>query len=459
MEALHKNYQAHLDTIAAAIQESEALTAYLDEEGEEEYKVLIQTFEPSIDQVYEMVATNDPLQLVSFETALLKSEFEGLYLPKVLGYSVLRGQIDSDTVKYNRPQNHFKDVLTFITGSSNFEQIQKRVGQSIQIGFSLSSDIWITNIIEGVTNKKVKYFLQNQKLHKLRDIKQRWTGLVKYRRQFHSLNYYTADFPTNTNELIVEQDLLKHFILYRFDNKLDNKSLNKYVIELINNEALYGQKEIIDTFILVGLYFELDDAGQKYFSIALKKIAKKYPNFDELFFAALKAHWIERQEIEPVLEKRFSAMVPRDISDSISEYYDLLDLVHGKGYVHEEALEVVNNYYYKHEGRSDENYCLRSTILSYLHKFLNNLDVESYTDYFELNKIITLYINTFSNQQFNQDVKELSLAYVKRLLKKYIDKRGRDYQDIKKFVRATFRDLGFMTDKQLTELFKTRRKK
>ena len=68
-------------------------------------------------------------------------------------------------------------------------------------------------------------------------------------------------------------------------------------------------------------------------------------------------------------------------------------------------------------------------------------------------------MSIFSNQRFNQDVKEASLKYIKRLLKKYTDKRGRDYQDIKKFVKTTFLDLGFMTDKQIVEFFKTKRKK
>jgi len=53
----------------------------------------------------------------------------------------------------------------------------------------------------------------------------------------------------------------------------------------------------------------------------------------------------------------------------------------------------------------------------------------------------------------------LYLGYIKKLLKVYIDKRGRDYQDIKKFVKTTFLDLGLMTEKQLVELFKTKRKK
>jgi hypothetical protein len=68
-------------------------------------------------------------------------------------------------------------------------------------------------------------------------------------------------------------------------------------------------------------------------------------------------------------------------------------------------------------------------------------------------------VGIFINQKFNQDVKDLFMIYVRKLLKKYIDKRGRDYQDIKKFVATTFQDLKFLSEKQVVELFKTRRKR
>jgi hypothetical protein len=65
----------------------------------------------------------------------------------------------------------------------------------------------------------------------------------------------------------------------------------------------------------------------------------------------------------------------------------------------------------------------------------------------------------FANQQFNQYLKELSLAYVAKLLLKYTDKRGKDYQDIKKFVTTAFQDFGFLNEKEVVEMFKTRRKR
>jgi hypothetical protein len=136
-----------------------------------------------------------------------------------------------------------------------------------------------------------------------------------------------------------------------------------------------------------------------------------------------------------------------------------MNAVHGKGFVHEDSIEAVQTYYGQHEGLSLNNKCLRAGLLNYFTQVMENLPPASYLDYFEMNKTFIQYINIFGNQKFNQAVKDLSLLFVKKLLKSFVDKRGRDYQDIKKFVKATFLDLGFMKDKELVELFKTKRKK
>ena len=65
----------------------------------------------------------------------------------------------------------------------------------------------------------------------------------------------------------------------------------------------------------------------------------------------------------------------------------------------------------------------------------------------------------FGNQQFNQSVEKLSMKYVTRLLHVFTDKRARDYQDVKKFISTQFVDLGFLKEKEVTEMFKTRRKR
>ncbi len=90
---------------------------------------------------------------------------------------------------------------------------------------------------------------------------------------------------------------------------------------------------------------------------------------------------------------------------------------------------------------------------------MTNLEPEAYHDYFEINKIFVQYMSIFANQKFNQDVKEITMVYVRKLLKLYTDKRGKDYQDIKKWVSMTFLELSFMKDKEIAELFKSKRKK
>lgn len=96
MEALANNYKNHLDQLKAAIQDSELLNLYLDDETDDLYKQMVDAFEPHILELYNLVADKSPLQLIALETELLDSGFEGLFLPRILGYSVLRGEIDSN---------------------------------------------------------------------------------------------------------------------------------------------------------------------------------------------------------------------------------------------------------------------------------------------------------------------------------------------------------------------------
>ena len=136
-----------------------------------------------------------------------------------------------------------------------------------------------------------------------------------------------------------------------------------------------------------------------------------------------------------------------------------MEHIHSKGYTHEGAIEAVQTFYNQHEGKSLINECVRETIFGYYSRLLNNLELHEYNELFEVAKNYPIYMKIFGNQQFNQNVDDLSMGFVKKLLKKYVDKRGKDYQDIKKFVSTTFTELGFLKEKEVVELFKTRRKR
>lgn len=459
MENLDPKFQKVIDDIGKRVQDSDALAAYLDTEEYDEYKVLIEEFEAEIQDLYLEVAGNHPLQILALEKALLASELEGLYIPKIVGYSVLRGEAN-ENMKYRKPQDHFKEVLLAAANSSNFEMIKLRVGQSIQMGFGLSSDIWITNLIESVKNTRVKYFLQSQKLAKYRDIDERKKGVIKYKKQFESLNYYTVEFPTTALELKGNYYELRSFLLERGKNDYNNTSLNVHLNNFINNDALKGEEEYLKIILIIGLFFDLDETGTKGFANAFDHMKKNHSNLSEEYFEVLDEMFKSDEiNITPDADKRLAKLINGKADDEINLYYTLMNTVHGKGFVHEDSIEAVQAYYSQHEGLSLNNKCLRAGLLNYFTQVMENLPAESYQDYFEINKTFVQYINVFGNQKFNQSVKDLSLKYVKKLLKRFVDKRGRDYQDIKKFVKATFLDLGFMKDKELVELFKTKRKK
>jgi hypothetical protein len=457
MQELDEKYYNRLQEIAGAIQESPTLAQYMEEEEDELYNELRQQFEPYLSELHHLVAAEAPLQLVTFEKYLLNELFEGLYLPRVLGYAALRGEI-SDQYRYVRPNDHFKDVLIAICNSPQFEQLKKRIGQTIQVGFALSSDIWITNLLSLVDNKRVRAFLAAQKSDRFRDVRDRQDLYNRYARQLRNEMYFSADFPTQLGEMKANFSALRQFLLKRFEAGGDNSSLHAQIQGFLNNEQFYNTEEYMEMLAMYGNYMDMDAPSRELVSKHFERERKSFPEFEEKFLRFL-LYMHRTNGISSTNDERMSSIVNKAGIDKISDYYRIADKIHSLGYVHQDAIEAVQDFYSTHEGLSVESECLRYLILNYFNRLINGLTERDYADYFELNKIFGLYMRIFDNQQFNQSMEKYSMTYVNKLLRKYTDKRSRDYQDIKKFVSHNFVEYGFLKDKEVVEMFKTRRKR
>lgn len=457
MEALAANYKSHLDQLKSALQDSELLANYLETEDEAIYKELTEAFEPHIAELYNLVADKNPLNIIALEKELLDPGFEGLFLPKILAYSVMRGEIDNQ-IRYIRPQNHFKEILTAISESANFDLIKQRIGQTTQLGFAASSDIWISNFLEKLSNKKVKSFLSAQHLEKYRDLTQKKALYNSYTKQLSEQNFLTADFPTTVPELKIYGSSLIKFLKYRANRRFNNESVISHLDTLVNNKALQNDADFLPIMMIIGMFFDINDNTKKTISTIFDDLRTNLSEFETKYFQTLLNLYDGELEITSDVDKRMSQIISRSIKDGISNYYNLIDVVHTKGYVHEDTIKAVKEFYDQHKGTSLENECLRDCVFGYCNSFLSNLDTDSYAEYFEINKVFIQYIQTFYNQRFNQKIKDLSLTYINKLIAEYTDKRGKDYQDIKKFVTHTFLDLNFKSEKELVELFKSKRK-
>jgi len=459
MFELDQKYIQKLEEIAGEIQNADDLARYLESEEEADYNALKEIFEPQISLVYNEVARLQPLQLIALELVLLEPVFEGLFLPRILGYSVLRGEVN-EYHKYIRPQDHFREILLAICNSANYDLLRKRIGQTIQIGFALSSDIWVTNLINEISNKKIRYFLQSQKVDHYRDPRERKLGYIRYKNQFRKEVFQTATFPETKADLTIYGSQLKQFLIYRINLGEDNSSIIAPIRKMIANEAFFGTPQHLETTALFAYFFPLDDDSLVLLADVINQFREEDTGFSakmDKFINAL--HHNPEIKLTAAAEKQFSELLDNDIQDELGKYYTLIDLIHGKGYLQPEVHDSIKTFYNQYEGLSTINDNLRQTIFAYFATLIRNLDAVSYADYFEITKYFPVYMKIFANQQFNQDLKMLSMAYVKRLLRTYTDKRGKDYQDIKKFVRTNFVEFGFLREKEVVELFKTKRKK
>lgn len=461
MYELDQKYIDSLEEIASEIQKSEILEKYLEEEEESYFNELKDQFEPRMAEVYKEVADNDPLQLLSLEQVCMDEAFEGLFLPKILGYSVLRGTID-DNFKYLRPQDHFQEVLTAICNSANFDIIKNRIGQTVQIGFALSSDIWITNLINDIPNKKVRFYLQAQKLDVYRDPRERKKGYLKYKSQFDNENFLTADFVETEEELIQQFPPLKSFLLYRStQGPFDNSSILPALFEFLKNDSLIGNQLHAQIAIITSLNFDLDQNHLDDLREVLKSIRTKANDFSDLFFnLLLELQQSEQYQVAPDGDLRVASLLEKGHSkEDVVDYYKLVTAIHQNELGNQEVLDAIQVFTLQHDGLSIINECVRRTIFGYFSRRIHGLSPSEYTDMMEVTKLYPVFMKIFENEQFNKLLKDLSMSYIKKLLAHFTDKRGRDYQDIKRFVSVNFVELGFINDKEAIELFKTKRKK
>jgi len=458
MKPLNQEYLSELEEIKKGIQASEILAKYLDEEEEEDYLKMREEFEPGIAEVYKKVATNHPLQLLDLEKKLIDEGFEGMYITRILGFAVLRGE-RNENYKYVRPQAHFEEILLAVCNSSNFDIIRKRIGQTIQMGFAMSSDIWITNLINRIANKRIRYFLQGQKISKLRDSRERKIALARYQNQFRNENYFAAEFPKNTTELKIFFSEVKLFIEQRIRLNGDNTSFIPDIKEFLSNPDFQKTEEYIKMLALYGFYFPKEGTDKQELKVHFNRARKDIDDFDSKWLNLVLEIHSSDLILDPAADLRLSELVDRGIDDKISEFYTLIDEIHNKGYLHDDSIEATKVFYNSHAGKSTINECVRATIFKYFHRFIKNLEPKAYNEYFELSKIFPTYIGIFDNQQFNQNLKNLCMSYIKKCLKVFTDKRGKAYQDIKRFVQVNFKDLEFLKPKQIVELFKTTRKR
>ncbi len=459
MLPLSQDYIDQLEAIAGSIQESEQLTQYMETEEEEDYKVLQQMYEPILAELHLEVSKNDPLQLIAFENVLMDTAFEGLFLPKVLSYSILRGEVSAHDCKYTRQQEHFKNILTAIIQSPNFEWLKKRIGMTVQTGFMLSSDIWITNLINVFQNKRFRYYLQSSKVDKFRFDTERRAHWQRYKKQFHTEIYFTADFPTQLTELKVLYPSVKEFIFERVSRNLDNSSFKPQMREFIENKDFWGHPEHVEMLAMYANFFELNEEENASLSTILNTQRKADAKFNDIYFAWLYEAFMANVDVNQACDTRMYNILDKSNANDLTAYYDMTQEVHAKGYTEQEAIDTVRIFHNNYEGLSTINQCVRRMIFNFIKQYMHSLEARHYNDYFETNKTFTAYMQAFGNQKFNHDIEQLSLSFVHTSLRKFTDKRSNDYQKIKRFVAGTFVDMGFLNEKEVIEMFKTRRKK
>ena len=267
------------------------------------------------------------------------------------------------------------------------------------------------------------------KLDRFRDKQERINLLQRYKKQFTHYNFLTAKFPTTVSELKVETDTLVNFLLSRIAFRSKHNNYIQAIHELISRKEFYKEPEFLELLAIIANFITLNEAEETHLSKAFNDCRSENPQFVNQYFNFLKKNYKQDTKFGAAADQRVYQLLDKTKTDDLVKYYLLMDTIHNKGFVHEDALDATNGFYSQYEGMSINNEVLR------------------------------LAMNIFDNSAFNQDVESMCMEYIQKLMTFYPDKRSREYQDVKKFVNSFFVEWELMTEKEVMEFFKIKRKK
>ena len=121
---------------------------------------------------------------------------------------------------------------------------------------------------------------------------------------------------------------------------------------------------------------------------------KNAPDFNEHFFEFLLEIYEKNGELQldATADNRFSKILDKTIDDNLLAHFQMMDILHSKGYTNEEVMAEVKQYIGGFKGLSDNSQCLRQAILRYVRQVMLNLDEMEYSEFFEMNKVFTTYM-------------------------------------------------------------------
>ena len=247
--------------------------------------------------------------------------------------------------------------------------------------------------------------------------------------------------------------------MYRIGQRLNNESLLPFIVAAVKNETLHGTTEHIQLMCLVMNFYTLSPEDTEAVTVIFNKLRVEIPECSAKYLDFINDMQEARFDIDGKAEMKASTMIDREVKDDVSEYYRIADIIHSQSYINEDVMQVVKQFYDNHEGLSTVNESIRRLVYAYLHRFITKLKTYEYTQYFEISKTFSAYMSIFDNEHFNQNLRDISLVYMAKCLHVFQDKRAKEYQDVKRFVASHFENWHFMKEKEVVEMFKTRRKR
>ncbi len=452
---LQKEYLEKLNAIKTHLQDSEEYQTYLDEEDEESYNTLRAKIEPYLNALYLEVSKNQPMQILTLEEAMMDHQLEGLYLDKLMSYSILRAKLTPDT-RFDRSQDILEKMILFMTESSSFDLIENSMRLPVRMTFALSSNIWSNKVIEQISSKRAKEYLRRQLKEAKRDDHARVVQYKGLKKRYAEVPYQTAEVPAVENlNWKVEYDDFRRFLVRRVEADVDNSTLVPSIYEFLNNEKLKGADEQIELFILYSHFFELEDEDFENMEKILAEFQDKGEDFQNRYFELL-SKLIDEVDLDIEKTAIVSDLINKEKDDFLSNFYTLVASYSNRDHIDVELAEEIERYSHKYRELSPPIACFKKLLLYFIDQDIAKYLNEDYTQLFENVYIYDKLAESFLEKSYREEIGSVLDAHLNTLMF-YFKAKTAEFKAIKKLVSGTPVEFGFITMKEVRARYRAHR--
>ncbi len=451
---LDSEFITKFEAIKSFMMGHETYQNYIDQIDQESFDAMKATLDPYLMALFNDVAGKAPLQLIALEDLIMDEELEGLFLPEILTFNVLRASVN-DKSKFTRTPDRLERIIRFICISPGFDFIKNTIRLPLRLSLVMSSSIWGHKLAESIQARRSREYILQQLQEARRDEHASALQYKRLRDTYRHIAYQSAPVPVPGSTWKIQYIDFRKFIIDRINHSQDNAALKPSIYEMLNEEYFSGSEEIIELLILLAHFFELEDDDFEAVEELFARFRANHSSFNEVYFDILRSLLLK----DELTFSTSNAAIISDLlestkgGDDLTEFYHLMTACDESELLTEDFVAKVELFSSQHRELVPVTSCLKIILLQIIDHEISEILGSDYTTLPDRIYLYDRIAEAFLEASYRESVAEVIVGHLKVLMF-YYDKSEPEFKEIKKMVGGTPVDYGFITMKEIRSLYR-----